>query len=132
MISELDRKILTKACGLESDKYWFCLKCYKELPWTHVTYKETCTKCGSLVIEKGGIPDFTAPDDWELVRVKVVVPNMIEYSRYMALTFIRGDAYSVMLWMSKQTPENLCESVIEFIKSCPDLFPWAEMMEEKK
>ena len=102
-MTELDCRILARACDLN---------------WAIV----------------GGISNlFTTPDDWEVVRVKVVVPNMIEYSRYMALTFIRGDAYSVMLWMGKQTPENFCESVIEFIKSRPDLFPWVrEMLEEEK
>ena len=49
-MTDLDRRILTKACGLEPDKI---------LPLPDGTWTER-------------YPTFTTADDWELVRVKVV------------------------------------------------------------
>ena len=60
-MTDLDRKILAKACGLE--------------------WRERMLEHGVINIDRN--PTFTTPDDWELVRVKVVVPNLDDFCWYL-------------------------------------------------
>jgi hypothetical protein len=65
---------------------------------------------------------FTTPDDWELVRVKVIMPNTEEFRLYL-----RGK-WSMIEWIGN-TPEQCSQFVCNWIKFRPDLFEWVEVME---
>jgi len=101
-MTDLDRRILTKACGLE--------------------WRERMLEHGVINIDRN--PTFTTPDDWELVREKVVVPNLNDFE---------GDFNLLSLydWLLK-SPEECCQDAAGFIKSRPDLFPWVtEILKEE-
>lgn len=83
------------------------------------------TKACDLPFYKWEDPWFDTADDWELVRVHVIVPNQ--------------EAFVVFLWSEETWPlnkwialscERKCQYAADFIKSRPDLFPWAVEMEE--
>jgi hypothetical protein len=81
-----------------------------------------CIHCGvELLPETKDNPSFTTPDDWELVRVKVVLPNMDVFE-----TIIYDNGIG---WWLLKTPEETSQTVADIVKSRPDLFPWVEMME---
>ena len=97
-MTDLDRRILTKACGLE--------------------WRERMLEHGVINIDRN--PTFTTPDDWELVREKVVVPNLNDFEGDFNLLSLYG-------WLLK-SPEECCQDAANWIKSRPDLFPWVEKM----
>ncbi len=98
-MTDLDRRILTKACGLE--------------------WRERMLEHGVINIDRN--PTFTTPDDWELVREKVVVPNLNDFEGDFNLLSLYG-------WLLK-SPEECCQDAAGFIKSRSDLFPWVGEME---
>ena len=109
-MTDLDRRILTKACGLE--------------------WRERMLEHGVINIDRNRT--FTTPDDWELVRVKVVVPNVEDFARYLYSLLTPDDKY-YNSWSSiidQLLTIQLCQLTTDFIKSRPDLFPWVEEMEE--
>lgn len=121
MISELDRRTLTMACGLE----W-----HEQTEITRHGYPGTRCSCGLEWDWKDtgckGNPTFSTADDWELVRVNVVVPNQ--------------EAFVVFLWSEETWPlnkwialscERKCQYAADFVKARPDLFPWVVEMENK-
>lgn len=125
-ISELDCRILAKACGL----------CWHEWKQDLGDASVSCIHCGvELLPETKVNPTFTTPDDWELVRVKVVR----DY-RGVFVEFILDDGITAIRWWLTQSPEELCRLAADFIKSHPGLFPWVVelipmdwlMMEEKR
>ena len=74
MISELDCRILAKACGL----------CWHEWKQDLGDASVSCIHCGvELLPETEVNPTFTTPDDWEMVRVRVVVPNALIIDSYL-------------------------------------------------
>lgn len=112
MISELDCKILTQACGLDQN-----------------------TKRGVSV------PYFTLPADWELVRVKVVMPNLDEFCSYVGKIVRCGNNYFEELqferldYILSKTPEELNQIVVNFIKTNPKIdgkhpFSWVTEIKE--
>jgi hypothetical protein len=120
MISELDCRILAKACGV-------CWHDYKIGDGFVSTC--SCGRRGCIVREFCGSanPTFSVPDDWELVRVNVVVPNQEAFCEYL-------DKHGVwpIIWFSLSS-EDRNKIAADFIKARPDLFPWAIIeMEEKK
>lgn len=116
MISKLDRKILTKACGV--DLYY-----PNPLDIRHMILKHS----------------YTTPDDWELVRMKVVVPHItINPSSFSNWICMRYSEYfdDSTEWILTMAPAECCQMVADFIKESPDLFPWvvdfiAEIAEKK-
>ena len=100
-MTDLDRRILTKACGLE----WHDKKLDVYEKRLHIANRT-----------------FATPDDWEMVRVKVVVPNLDDFAEDFNLLSLYG-------WLL-QSPKELCQLAVGWIKSRPDLFPWVEKMEE--
>jgi hypothetical protein len=103
MLSELDRRILARACGIPFDKW--------DGPW------------------------FDSPDDWELVRVKVVVPHItINPSSFSNWICMRYSEYfdDSTEWILTMAPAECCQMVADFIKESHDLFPWVVEMEEEK
>ena len=111
-MTDLDRKILAKACGV----------CWHNL-WDKYGYRRLfCPLCGKQA-NKLDHPDFDTPDDWELVRAKVVVPNLDDFAEDFYLLSLYG-------WLL-ESPKELCQLAVDWIKSCPDLFPWvAEFIAE--
>lgn len=115
-----DRKILAKACGLV----------WHEITETNGYYRCSCGASfhgleslqARRHAEKSN-PTFTTPDDWELVRVKVVVPNLDEYADAF-------DLVSKYAWLL-QSPEDNCQDAVTWIRSRPDLFPWVREQEVK-
>ena len=79
-------------------------------------------------------PTFSTADDWELVRVKVVVPNWVHYKPWL-WEHLRGSDYSLDLLgeFVILSPIQQNQNCANWVKSRPDLFPWVrEMMEEEK
>jgi hypothetical protein len=133
MISESDRRILTKACGLE----W-----HEDV--SNIYHPCSCS-CGVEFGEYGGEllpihlfysnPTFTTPDDWELVRVNVVVPHItINPSSFSNWICMRYSEYfdDSTEWILTMAPAECCQMVADFIKESHDLFPWVVEMEEEK
>jgi hypothetical protein len=124
MLSDIDRKILARACGLG---------------WPE---PEPCPHCGyycnnNTVFCRPPLqnPTFTTPDDWELVRVKVVVPHItINPSSFSNWICMRYSEYfdDSTEWILTMAPAECCQMVADFIKESPDLFPWVEEMEGVK
>jgi hypothetical protein len=118
MISELDCRILAKACGV-------CWHDYKIGDGFVSTC--SCGRRGCIVREFCGSanPTFSVPDDWELVRVRVIIPNLREFrdSLFLYVTSVCRDTSSLEWWWTK-TPEEKCQIAADFIKARPDLFPW--------
>jgi hypothetical protein len=120
MISELDRRILAKACGL----------CWHEWRQDMGDASVSCIHCGAeLLPETKDNPTFTTPDDWELVRVRVIAgPNVGAFHQW--LIDHKSWLGSGFEWWLMRTPEQCCQLVCNWIKARPDLFPWVgEMME---
>lgn len=68
---------------------------------------------------------FTSADDWDMVRVKVVLPNMDVFE-----TIIYDNGIG---WWLLKTPGEASQTVAGIVKSRPDMFPWVkEMMEGKE
>ena len=73
---------------------------------------------------------FTTPDDWEMVRVKVVVPNVDNYLEYFQDEYEHA-WYAFAERMITSSAATLCQDAVDFIKSRPDLFPWVREIEGK-
>jgi hypothetical protein len=124
MISDLDRRILARATNtpwheLVSDKLGvldhFTCSCGKEYV-SKGAFLEHLIRCGVT---------FSTPDDWEMVRVKVILPNILLFE---SIIYDNG-----IQWWLQKTSHELCQTTVDIIQSRPDLFPWVEeMMEEKK
>ena len=116
MMTNLDLRILTRACGLE----WHYLVSDKFGALDHYT----CS-CGKEYVSKGAFYEhlvrsgvtFSTPDDWELVKVRVVIPNKEDFRPYLK------ENWTIFEWIGN-TPEQCCQLVCNWIKSRPDLFPW--------
>lgn len=131
-MNENDCRILARACGLcwhrEAQNYaagnYQCV-CGYETPYESY-FRRHCNEKNNH--------NFSTPDDWELVRQKVVVPNALIIDSYLIWGHVAyianiglGKFSSWLLFMS---PERLCQLICNWIKSRPDLFPWVvEMME---
>jgi hypothetical protein len=105
----------------------------------------SCIHCGAeLLPETKDNPTFTTPDDWELVRVKVVeglnkdaADDLTDFIDSAFVDFINtnngapqfSDAFH---WWITRTPKEQCQIAADFIKSSHDLFPWVEEMKEGK
>ena len=73
-------------------------------------------------------PTFTTPDDWELVRVKIIAgPNVGAFHQW--LIDHKSWLGSGFEWWLMRTPEQCCQLVCNWIKARPDLFPWVVGME---
>jgi len=119
-MTDLDRKILAKACGLREGHIYRLLD-------NGITVE--CRQCGDTrdrdLIDEASqclIPTFTTPDDWELVRVRVVLPNLNDFEGDFNLLSLYG-------WLLK-SPEECCQDAAGFIKSRHDLFPWVAEIAE--
>lgn len=124
MLSDLDRRILARACN-------FCLheKCEHVLIKNDKAQCKVCGEWTKVKWDENGFyfpnPTFTTPDDWELVRQNVVVPNFYEITKDI-------DARSLIIALVMQTPQMMCLFILNWIKSRPDLFPWiTEMLKEE-
>lgn len=115
-MDENDRRILAKACGL-------CWHEYRQDDEKDDYYRY-CIHCGC---SRAGVGDGrfnpTLPDNWEMVRVKVVVPNQEAFCEHL-------DKHGVwmIIWFSLSS-EDRNKIAANFIKSRPALFPWAVEME---
>ena len=102
MISETKRRILAAACGLE----------WHEWPYCDI---ETPNR------------DFDSPEDWELVRVNVVVPHLNAFCAYAAhivkSPIPYGDIVVAFEWWLTKSPEECCEIAADFILANLSLFP---------
>lgn len=107
MISETKRKLLTAACGL----------CWHE--WESESSGMTCKVCGYRIAyhtTPPHNPTFASPEDWELVRVKVVVPNFNEFVAYIwkgQVDYTGGVHDAFAYWLTLPIEER-CELVAEF------------------
>lgn len=131
-MTENDRKILTRACGLcwhepediLDEHNMPCVKCKvcgEVVYYLHFTDRPYCHEN----------PTFTTADDWELVRVKVIVPHIEDFSNHLYRIgydniVINGE----FVFVFTMSPIALCEVAADFIKARPDLFPWVGEMEE--
>ena len=125
MLSESDRRLLTKACGL----CWHVKNPYVKTENGTYLFSPYCKECGEVIYKDdwyyGGLidnfhHDFTTPDDWELVRVKVVHSYLND-----CIDYIIDKRVSIA-----DPPRQLCEVTCNWIKSRPDLFPWVVEMVE--
>lgn len=115
-MNENDRRILTKACGL----------CWHEWGQDKNDPEEAfpvCQKCNCRRYHVPDNPTFTTADDWELVRVRVVVPNQEAFCEYL-------DKHGVwmIIWFSLSS-EDRNKISVDFIKAHPNRFPWVVEME---
>lgn len=124
-MNELDRRILTKACGLcwhepediLDEHNMPCVKCKvcgEVVYYLHFTDRPYCHENHT----------FTTADDWELVRQKVVVPNQEAFCEHL-------DKHGVwpIIWFSLSS-EDRNKIAADFIKAQPNRFPWVVEMEE--
>ena len=121
-MTENDRRILAKACGV-------CWHDYKIGDGFVSTC--SCGRRGCIVREFCGSanPTFSVPDDWELVRVKIIAgPNVGAFHQW--LIDHKSWLGSGFEWWLMRTPEQCCQLVCNWIKARPDLFPWVGEMEE--
>lgn len=133
MLSELDCKILARAVGFcwrwhewvfygvdeDGFHFWQC-ECGQKL-----YNKDNCGKPPSFFFPHICTnPTFTTADDWEMVRVKVILPNILLFE---SIIYDNG-----IQWWLQKTSHELCQTTVDIIKSRPDLFPWVEEMEEVK
>lgn len=117
MLNDLDRRILAKACGLE----W-----HEQTEITRHGYPGTRCSCGLEWDWKDtgckGNPTFSTADDWELVRVKVILPNILLFE---SIIYDNG-----IQWWLQKTSHELCKTAVDIIKAHPNRFPWVvEVME---
>lgn len=105
MINESDRRILAAACGLE---------------WLELT-----AEMDTLEMVGKHRPSFTTPDDWELVRTKVVIQNVGAFTEFMGSVWFNKDPVMLYLneWWLTLSPEECCELVADFILANSNLFP---------
>lgn len=120
MLSELDCKILARACDLE----W-----HEDV--SNIYHPCSCS-CGVEFGEYGGelLPihlfdsnrTFSTADDWELVRKEVVVPNQEAFCEHL-------DKHGVwmIIWFSLSS-EDRNKIAADFIKAHPNRFPWVVEM----
>ncbi|MEN6621448.1 MAG: hypothetical protein ABFD50_07875 [Smithella sp.] len=68
---------------------------------------------------------FASADDWELVREKVVVPNLEAFSDYLWQKWLNigPNGSSCLMWFLTLSIEQRCQLVCDFIKANPHLFP---------
>lgn len=119
-MTDLDRKILARACGLCWHEW------VMEDDYIHAHCK-LCGKKGDYVDTEWPTLSFTTPDDWELVRVTVVVPHItINPSSFSNWICMRYSEYfdDSTEWILTMAPAECCQMVADFIKESPDLFPW--------
>jgi hypothetical protein len=116
MISELGRRILANVCGIE----WV-----EDVEVTN-NFDEGCSQLRICVHEN---PDFTTPDDWELVRKSIKAQNAKIKREYLIYL---EDIDMSPLDCTLLSPKEQCEQYLDFMKAYPDLFPWVEEMEEVK
>lgn len=101
MISATKRCILAEACGLE---------------WLELTDEmDTLEALGKHR------PSFSTPEDWELVRVNVVVPYLVAFKDYIQKICRFG--FNYFIWFLTLSPEECCEIAADFILANLHLFP---------
>lgn len=123
MLSDLDRRILARACN-------FCLheKCEHVLIKNDKAQCKVCGEWTKVKWDENGFyfpnPTFTTADDWEMVRVKVILPNILLFE---SIIYDNG-----IQWWLQKTSHELCQTTVDIIKSRPDLFPWVVEMKGVK
>jgi hypothetical protein len=128
-MTDNDCRILAKACGLK---------------WHGLGLGGKCS-CGETIYSSRTNHwncHFATPDDWELVRMKVVeglnkdaADDLTDFIDSAFVDFINtnngapqfSDAFH---WWITRTPKEQCQIAADFIKARPDLFPWVGEMEE--
>lgn len=127
MMTELDCRILARACGLE----WHYLVSDKLGALDHYT----CS-CGKEYVSKGTFYEhlvrsgvtFSTPDDWELVRVKVIIVDTVRLDNFYHFVHQSWEHKicfpATLEWILTLSPTDLCQLVCNWTKSRPDLFPW--------
>ena len=137
MLSESDRRILTRACGL----CWHVENPYVKTENGTYLFSPYCKECGEVIYKDGwyygGLidnfhHDFSTPDDWELVRVKVVQGYRGAFGEFIVSDCIKDDGITAIRWWLTQSPEELCRHAVNFIKAHSDLFPWVVEREEER
>ena len=125
MISETKRHVLAAACGLErhenASNIYHPMAC--SCGW------ERNERCNDEVLYdhiKESNLTFSTPDDWELVRVNVVVPHLNAFCAYAAhivkSPIPYGDIVVAFEWFLTLSPEECCEIAANFILANLSLF----------
>lgn len=86
------------------------------------------TGCAVLDICANENREFNKPEDWEIVRQKIVLPNIelfqsFVWNEFLCLKINKNiydvrdvDSIRIISWLFLKTPEELCEIAVSFLK----------------